>query len=104
VGSLFSPKMLILFLVNHKIIQGANAEINGVEQLFILLKSLIKDIVDVVKGKIVSILLELVMREITNLQKNIRGKVEKELVVNKTKALLSLTGVNQETIRLLSNF
>lgn len=104
VNILFSPKMILLFLVNYRIVQGNDAEVNSIDELVKSLKGLVKSLVDTIKGLVVSILLEIAMKEIKNLQKEVNDKILKELVSNKQKVLLSLIGVPQDTIRLATKF
>lgn len=104
VSTLFSPKILTSFLVNYKITQGNNAEFDSIEELMKLLKNLIKEIIDIIKGVIISSLLEIAMKEIKSLQSQVTSKILRELASNELKVLLSLTGVPQDIIRLATKF
>lgn len=104
IAMIFSPKLILLFMVNFRIVQGTGVTINGVDELIKYLKSLIKDVIDQVKGIIVSFLLDIAMKEIKTMQAKFAQKISKELIKNKQKVLMSLIGVQQDTIRLATKF
>ena len=101
---ILSPKLILLFLVNFKIVDSTDTSFTGVDELMKIMKSLLKEIIDQVKGIVVSELLNIAMKEIKNMQGKVVGKIGKELVVNKQKVLLSLVGVPQDIIRLATKF
>lgn len=98
---LFTPKIFILFVISLK---NLGEEINSVEDIFILLKPIIKNIVDEVKGLVVSYLLNIVMRELRRLSSQVSSNIAREYVVNRSKTILSLANIPQEVIRQITKF
>jgi len=97
-----SPKLMVLFRLNHAIIYGPTAEwTNGLD--FIRKnKKLVKAIVNRVRDIIVNFLLSLVLRLITTLvARQISGDLLEKTNLAKGQ-LLSLVGVPQDIIRLIS--
>jgi hypothetical protein len=96
---LISPKVIIIFLINFKIIFGVNANYDGpvdfIKKNRLLFKAIFKDITQV----ITKLLLSYAMREITKLaaEKALITLIEK--TQNRQQQLLSLVGVSQEALR-----
>jgi len=104
VSMILSPKMVLIFSINYKIVQGADATFDGIDALIIFLKSLFKEIIDTVKGQIVQLLLDLALTEVKKLQLDVSGDIQQELINNRRKILLSLVGVPSDLIKTISNF
>jgi len=104
IGMIFSPKLILLFMVNFRIVQGTNATFNGIDELIKNLKVLIKEVIDIVKALVIKILLEKVLKEIKNLQSQVKDKIQSELISNKKKLTMSLLGVPQDIIRTINKF
>ena len=68
------------------------------------LKVLIKEVIDIVKALVIKILLEKVLKEIKNLQSQVKDKIQSELISNKKKLTMSLLGVPQDIIRTINKF
>lgn len=96
---LISPKIIVIFLINFKIIFGVNANYDGpidfIKKNRALFKAVFKDITEM----ITKLLLSYAMKEITKLaaQKALITLVEK--TQNRQQQILSLVGVPQEALR-----
>ena len=101
-NSVLSPKLMVLFRLNHAIIYGPDSEWdNGVDFLK-KNKKLVKRIVNSVRGIIIRHLLSLVLKYISALiAKQISGDILEKANLAKGQ-LLSLLGVPQDIIRLIS--
>lgn len=99
VGVILSPKVIIAFLVNFKIIYGPQSEFkDGIDFIF-KSKELFKIIIKQVTLMIVQYLTTIALKEISELVAESQIKKQKEKYTNRLSQLLSLTGVSQEAIR-----
>lgn len=99
VGAILSPKILLIFLVNYKIVYGIKTEFDNPIDFLKKNKNLIDSIIKKVSSLIIKALMNLVMKRITELVAQSAAKKLKEKVdLNKTQ-LLSLVGVPQDTLR-----
>ena len=99
VGIVLSPKIVMIFLLNYKIVYGPNATYKDGVDFIRKNKKLFKQIIKRIAGMIIRILLAIAMRRITKLITDATKEKLKEKMVNKKAQLLSLTGVPQEALR-----
>lgn len=96
---LVSPKIIIIFLINYKIVFGQNAEYTDAKDFIkknrSLFTSVFKDITEI----IVKILMTYAMREVTKLAGDAALVKLIEKTQNRKQQLLSLVGVSQEALR-----
>lgn len=102
VNLIFSPKMLLIFLINFKIIKGSDANYSSIEELIKIMKGLFKEIIDKIKSIVVEMLLKIALKEIKKLQSQVTDKILSELISNRQKSLLSLVGVGTDIINTIS--
>lgn len=99
VGVILSPKVVMTFLINFKIIYGESAEFtDGVDFIF-KNKELMRKIIKQITLEIVQFLVVIAMKKIAELVAESQIKKQKEKYTNRLSQLLSLTGVPQEAIR-----
>lgn len=96
---LLSPKIIIIFLINFKIIFGVASTfkdpIDFIKKNRALFNAVTKEITNI----IVQYLMAIAMREISKLASNAAVIKSKEKVDNKKQQLISLLGVSQDAIR-----
>jgi len=99
VGIVLSPKIIMIFLINYKIIYGPTATFSDAIDFIKKNKKLFKQIIKKIAGMIIKILLAIAIQKITKLVAD--AMIEKNIEKNKNKKtqLLSLTGVPQEALR-----
>jgi hypothetical protein len=101
VSVILSPKVILLFLVNFKIIYGESVSFDGPVDFLKKNKQLIKGIIKTITKLIIELLLAIVLKRIAELIAAEEAKKAIEKVKNKTAQLLSLVGVPQEAIRII---
>lgn len=101
VNAILGPKIISIFLLNYKIVYGQGAEFIDPIDLLRQNKVLIKNIINVVRDKILTILLQLVLKYITKLLAANQVEALKEKANAQLAILLSLIGVPQSVIRLI---
>lgn len=96
---LLSPKIIVIFLINFKIVFGIAASfkdpIDFIKKNRALFNSVIKEITNI----IIQYLMRIAMKEITKLAASSAAVKIREKFDNKKQQLLSLTGVPQDAIR-----
>ena len=103
VNFIVSPKIIMIFLVNYKIIYGQAEEYSDAVDFLKQNKGLIRSIVKKVRDLIISILLKKALKAITELVATSAVKSQIEKGKNKIAQLLSLVGVPQSVIRMITN-
>jgi hypothetical protein len=101
VNAILGPKIISIFLLNYKIVYGQGAEFIDPIDLLRQNKVLIKNIINVVRDMILTILLQLVLKYITKLLAANQVEALKEKANAQLAILLSLIGVPQSVIRLI---
>lgn len=101
INVVLSPKVIIFFLINFKIIYGPNAEFTDVMDFLKKNKQLIKQIIKKITGLIIELLLAIVLKQIAELVAKEQAKIQIDKAKNKIAQLLSLVGVPQEAIRVI---
>jgi hypothetical protein len=103
VNFIVSPKIIMIFLVNYKIIYGQNEEYSDAVDFLKQNKGLIRGIVKKVRDLIISILLKKALKAISELVAASAVKSQIEKANNNIAQLLSLVGVPQSVIRMITN-
>lgn len=101
ISLILSPKVISIFLINYKIIYGQNEEYDNAIDFMKQNKTLVKDISKSVRNAIISILLNTVLKEVSNLVSATAMEIATEKAKNQVAQILSLVGVPQEVIRLI---
>jgi hypothetical protein len=96
---LISPKIIIIFLINFKIIYGVNYEFTNAVDFIKKNRALFKAIFKEITQEIVKLLMSYAMKEITRLAGDAAVVKTMEKVQNRKQQLLSLVGVSQEALR-----
>ena len=101
VGVVISPKVIIIFLINYKIIYGINSTFNGATDFIKSNKNLFHSIMKEISGMIIKILLSIALKKIGEIVADSKVKTEIEKGKNQLSQLLSLVGIPQETLRII---
>lgn len=99
IGIVLSPKIVMIFLINYKIVYGPAATFDDPIDFIKKNKKLFKQIMKRIAGMVIRILLAIAMQRIVKLVADAQIKKQKEKNKNKVAQLLSLTGAPQEAIR-----
>jgi hypothetical protein len=99
VGIILTPKVLIFFLVNYKIVYGLNATYEDPIDFIKKNKNLIKIITKKISEMILNELIAIALKEIAILVSSAAVKKQNEKGKNQLSQLLSLVGVSQDIIR-----
>jgi hypothetical protein len=96
---LLSPKIIIIFLINYKIVFGQNAEYADAKDFIKKNRSLFTAVFKDITEIIVKILMTYAMKEVTKLAGDAALVKLTEKTQNRKQQLLSLVGVSQEALR-----
>lgn len=99
VNSILSPKVIIIFMINYKIIYGSAATYNGAIDFLQKNKNLIHNITKSIGELIIKALLTLALKNIANLVADAAAKEATDKAQSNLTQLLSLIGVPQDTLR-----
>jgi len=99
VGIVLSPKIVMIFLINYKIVYGPSASYKNAVDFIKKNKKLFRLIIKRIAGMIIKILLAIAMKRITKLISDAVKEKAKEKIANKKTQMLSLVGVPQEVLR-----
>lgn len=99
---LLSPKVVMIFAINHKIVNGQNATFNGVIDFMQKNKALVQDIVKNIRDIIVEELLKEALKLINQLIESKASAILTEKLNNQQAQLVSLFGVSPEIIRTIT--
>jgi hypothetical protein len=102
VGIVLSPKIVMIFLINYKIVYGPTASYKDGVDFIKKNKKLFKQIMKRVAGMIIRILLAIAMQKITKLVSDAVIVKQKEKLNNQKAQLLSLIGVPQQALRIIN--
>jgi hypothetical protein len=101
VGVILSPKVVMIFLINFKIVYGPTATFTDGVDFIKKNKQLIKNIIKKITTMIVKLLIAIALKRITELVGQAQIKKQVDKAKNKVVQLLSLVGVPQEAIRII---
>ena len=101
VGVILSPKVVLIFLINFKIVYGPTANFTDGVDFIKKNKTLFKSIIKKITTMIIQFLLSIALKRIAELvgEAQIKKQIDKQK--NKVVQLLSLVGVPQEAIRII---
>ncbi len=99
VGIVLSPKIVMIFLINYKIVYGPTATFGDAVDFIKKNKKLFKQIIKRIAGLVIRILLAIALQKIAKLVGDaiIQKNIEKNK--NKKAQLLSLVGIPQDALR-----
>lgn len=101
VSVVLSPKVVLIFLVNFKIVYGPTATYSDGVDFIKKNKALIKRIIKKITTMIIQMLLVIALKRIAELVGEAQAKKEIDKAKNKIAQLLTLVGVPQEAIRII---
>ena len=104
VGIVLSPKIVIIFLVNFKIVYGPTATFHDAIDFIKKNKKLFKQIIKRIAGLIIKILLAIAIQKISKLVGDAMTAKNVEKNKNRKTQLLSLVGVPSEVLRIIKGF
>jgi hypothetical protein len=102
VGVILSPKVVMIFMVNYKIIYGPDAEYGDGVDFIKKNKNLIHNITKSISAMIIKILVAIALKKIAELVAEAAIKKQIEKGKNQLAQLLSLVGIPQETLRIIT--
>jgi hypothetical protein len=101
VSVVLSPKVVLIFLVNFKIVYGPTATYGDGVDFIKKNKALFKKIIKKITTMIIQMLLVIALKRIAELVGQAQAKKQIDKAKNKIVQLLSLVGVPQEAIRII---
>lgn len=101
VGTILSPKVVLMFLINFKIIYGPTATYDNAVDFLKKNKKLIKAIIKKISTLIIKFLLSIALKKITELVAEAQIKKSIDKNKNKIVQLLSLVGIPSEALRVI---
>jgi hypothetical protein len=101
IGIVLSPKVVMIFLINYKIIYGPTATYGDAVDFIKKNKNLFHAIMKKIAGMIIKILIVIALKKIAELVAAGAAKKQVEKGKNQLSQLLSLVGVSQETLRII---
>jgi hypothetical protein len=101
VGIVLSPKVVVIFLINFKIVYGPDATFTDGVDFIKKNKKLLKNIMKKVSGELTQFLLKRVTKELTQLISESQAKIQIDKAKNQKVQLASLVGVPQEVLRII---
>jgi hypothetical protein len=101
VGVILSPKVVIIFMINYKIIYGPEASYGDGVDFIKKNKNLINSITKSITAMIIKILVAIALKKIAELVADAAMKKQIEKGKNQLSQLLSLVGIPQDTLRII---
>ncbi len=102
VGVVLSPKVVLIFLINYKIIYGPTAVFTDATDFIKKNKNLINAITKKIAGIIIKILIAIALKKIAELVAASAAKKQTEKGKAQLSQLLSLVGIPQDALRLIT--
>ena len=101
IGIVLSPKVVMIFLINYKIVYGPTATYTDAIDFIKKNKNLFQSIMKKVAGMIIKILVVIALKKIAELVAAAAAKKQIEKANNQLVQLLSLIGISQATLRII---
>lgn len=101
IKTIISPKMVVMFMINHKIVYGETESWNSGVDFLMKNKTIMKKITNKARELVIQVLLSLIVKVVTALIRKNLDRILKERVVSNKAVLLSLFGVSQNVLRLI---
>lgn len=101
VGVILSPKVVMIFMINYKIIYGPDASYGDGVDFIKKNKNLIRNITKSISAMIIKILVAIALKKIGELVADAAMKKQIEKGKAQLSQILSLVGVPQETLRII---
>lgn len=99
VNIVLSPKVIMVFILNYKIVYGPSATFTDGVDFIKKNKNLMTRIMKVIGGEIIKVLLAIALKEISALVAKAMARKQKEKAVLKLAQLQSLVGIPADTIK-----
>jgi hypothetical protein len=99
VSIVLSPKVILVFIINYKIVYGQNATFTDPLDFIKKNKNLMSNIIKIITEELIKILLALALKEISALVAKAVAKKQKEKNLNRLAQLQTLVGVPYSTIK-----
>jgi|TARA_R110000822_G_scaffold67313_2_gene163955 hypothetical protein len=104
VGSILSPKVITIFVINYMIVNGGGVQFSGIIDFMEKNKTLFNSIIKQVRNKIINMLMARLIKAITELAlAQLAGNLAERGNAKKAQ-LLSLLGVPQDVIRKVNGY
>jgi len=103
INIILSPKVILVFLINYKIIYGPSASFTDPIDFIKKNKNLLTNIMKEISVELVKILLTIALKEISILVAKAVAKKQKEKIVNRLTQIQTLIGIPPEIIKILLN-
>ncbi len=101
INVVLSPKVIMIFLINYKIVYGQNATFNDAIDFISKNRNLIKSIMKKISTLIITFLVTIALKQIAELVAANTAKKQIEKAKNQLSQLLSLVGVPQDALRII---
>lgn len=101
INTVISPKVILIFMINYKIVYGPSATFNDPIDFIRKNKTLFNGIMKKASQSIIKTLLAVALKEISNMVSVASAKREVEKAKSNLTQLLSLIGIPQETLRII---
>lgn len=101
IGIILSPKVVLIFLINYKIIYGTTASFDGPVDFIKKNKNLFHSMMKKISAMIIKILTAIAVKKIAEIVAAAAVKNQTEKAKNQLAQLLSLVGIPQDTLRLI---
>lgn len=101
IGVLLSPKVIMIFIINYKIIYGPSATYSDPIDFIKKNKNLMHNIMKKVSGLIIKMLMAIALKKIAELVASAAAKKQIEKGKNQLSQLLSLVGIPQDVLRII---
>jgi hypothetical protein len=101
INVILSPKIALLFMLNHRIIYGPTSTVDGAIDFIKKNRQVMKNIMDIIKDEIIKILIKIVIKEISKLVAAQISEKQIETGQYTVLSILSLVGVPQSTLELI---
>jgi hypothetical protein len=102
VGVILSPKIIMVFIINYKIIYGPDASYSDGVDFMKKNKNLIRNITKSISSMIIKILVSIALKNIAQLVAGAAIKRQTEKGKTQLAQLLSLVGIPQESLRIIT--
>jgi hypothetical protein len=96
---LISPKVIIIFLINFKILYGPTADYTDAKDFIKKNKKLFNVLFKMLEKEIVKLLMSYAMKEATKLAGSVAVEKQKEKILNRKEQILSLVGIGKDKIK-----
>ena len=104
VGSILSPKIIAIFIINYRIIYGPNETFSDPIDFLKKNKVLINNLTKKIGGLIIQVLLKIALKKIAELVAEGALKQQIDKAQSNLTQILSLVGISQDMLRKIKGF